>query len=97
MGLSTACMRKRLPRWIYWIELGIGVLVLTAVLPTVPVFLQGLYSALGATWRATVDLLTITLITVLFASLLAPLEALGWWAGWYGDQIQTDISPGSLA
>jgi len=90
-------MRKRLPRWIYWIGLGIGVLVLTAVLPTVPVLLQGLYSALGATWRATVDLLTITLITVLFASLLAPLEALGWWAGWYGDQIQTDISPGTLA
>ena len=90
-------MRKRLPRWLYWIGLGLGVLVLTAVLPTVPVFLQGLYSALGATWRATVDLLTITLITVLFASLLAPLEALGWWAGWYGDQIQTDISPGTLA
>lgn len=97
MGLSADRMRKRLPRWIYWIGLGIGVLVLTAVLPTVPVLLQGIYSALGATWRATIDLLTITLITVLFASLLAPLEALGWWAGWYGDEIQTNSSPGTLA
>ena len=31
------------------------------------------------------------------AGLFAPLEALGWWAGWYGDEVETTQNPGSLA
>jgi len=35
------------------------------------------------------DLTWIGLVAMVFAGLLAPLEALGWWAGWYGDEVDT--------
>ncbi|MBD0335534.1 MAG: CAAX protease [Cyanobacteria bacterium Co-bin13] len=35
------------------------------------------------------DLFWISLVALAFGALLAPIEALGWWAGWYGDDIQT--------
>jgi len=38
------------------------------------------------------DLGSISIIALVVAALLAPLEALGWWAGWYGEQ----INPASL-
>lgn len=39
-----------------------------------------------------VDLARVSLIALLLAGLLSPFEALGWWAGWYGDGIETHIS-----
>ncbi len=38
-----------------------------------------------------VDLARVSLIALLVAGLLSPFEALGWWAGWYGDGIETHI------
>ena len=38
-----------------------------------------------------VDLARVGLISLLIAGLLSPFEALGWWAGWYGDGIETHI------
>ncbi|HEY9879376.1 MAG TPA: CAAX protease [Leptolyngbyaceae cyanobacterium] len=35
------------------------------------------------------DLLWISLVALIIGGLLAPIEALGWWAGWYGDDIET--------
>ncbi|XQQ04973.1 MAG: CAAX protease [Leptolyngbya sp. IPPAS B-1204] len=35
------------------------------------------------------DLSWIGIVALIFAGLLAPLEALGWWAGWYGDEVET--------
>ncbi|HEY9762625.1 MAG TPA: CAAX protease, partial [Trichocoleus sp.] len=35
------------------------------------------------------DLLWISLVALAIGGLLAPIEALGWWAGWYGDDVQT--------
>ncbi|MEY3300139.1 MAG: hypothetical protein RLZZ597_3399 [Cyanobacteriota bacterium] len=35
------------------------------------------------------ELLWIGSLALVVAGLLAPLEALGWWAGWYGDPVQT--------
>lgn len=35
------------------------------------------------------DLLWIGIIAVIVAAFMAPLETLGWWAGWYGDEIDT--------
>jgi predicted Abi (CAAX) family protease len=35
------------------------------------------------------DLSWIGVVAIVFAGLLAPLEALGWWAGWYGDEVDT--------
>ncbi len=39
-----------------------------------------------------VDLARVSLIALLLAGLLSPFEALGWWAGWYGDGIETHIT-----
>ncbi|MGI0488052.1 CAAX protease [Pantanalinema rosaneae CENA516] len=41
-----------------------------------------------------VDLTQIGLIALIFAAFLAPLEALGWWAGWYGDAVEEMQNPG---
>lgn len=41
--------------------------------------------------RLLVDLLRVSAIALLIAGLLSPFEALGWWAGWYGDGIETHI------
>ncbi len=35
------------------------------------------------------DLLWIGVIAIIVAAFMAPLETLGWWAGWYGDEIDT--------
>ncbi|MBR8830962.1 MAG: hypothetical protein N5P05_001902 [Chroococcopsis gigantea SAG 12.99] len=43
------------------------------------------------------DLIWVVVIGVAFAGLLAPLETLGWWAGWYNDEIDTGIDTASLA
>ncbi|HTU81381.1 MAG TPA: hypothetical protein VMF61_04580 [Candidatus Acidoferrales bacterium] len=34
-----------------------------------------------------IDLLWLGVIAIVVAALMAPLETLGWWAGWYGDEI----------
>ncbi len=38
-----------------------------------------------------IDLVRVGLIALLLAGLLSPFEALGWWAGWYGDGIETYV------
>jgi predicted Abi (CAAX) family protease len=40
-----------------------------------------------------IDLTWIGIIALIFAGLLAPLETMGWWAGWYGDQVDTRLLP----
>ena len=35
------------------------------------------------------DLLWVAVIAAIVAAFMAPLETLGWWAGWYGDEIDT--------
>lgn len=43
----------------------------------------------ATTWlRWPIDLAWIAIVAVTVAALLAPLETLGWWAGWYGDEIK---------
>ncbi|MEL7357350.1 MAG: CAAX protease [Cyanobacteria bacterium J06560_6] len=41
-------------------------------------------------------LIAIALILFILAALIAPMEALGWWAGWFGDGIDTTQRPGVL-
>ncbi|BAZ16197.1 hypothetical protein NIES4071_80720 [Calothrix sp. NIES-4071] len=57
------------------------------------VVVKGTYSALTGTFKITLNLATIGLIALILAAMLAPLEALGWWAGWYGDSVDTSIYP----
>jgi len=39
--------------------------------------------------RLVFDLTWIGIVALFFSGLLAPLETLGWWAGWYGDEVET--------
>ncbi len=43
------------------------------------------------------DLLWIALIGILVAGFMAPLETLGWWAGWYGDRLDTSAAPANAS
>jgi predicted Abi (CAAX) family protease len=52
--------------------------------------LFGWYASLPRLLRWVFDLTWIGVVALIFAGLLAPLEALGWWAGWYDDQVETD-------
>lgn len=59
--------------------------------------LFGSYDSLPKAIRYVVDLAWIGVIALAFAGLLAPLETLGWWAGWYNDEVDTTINTGKLA
>jgi len=72
------------------------VLVLVLVLSRLPAFSNVLLSTLSDTERLIVDLVEIGFVALIIAALLSPLEALGWWAGWYGDQVQTTQLPGTV-
>jgi len=51
--------------------------------------LFGWYQQLPALFRFIFNLVWIGVVATIFAGVLAPLETLGWWAGWYDDEIQT--------
>ncbi len=85
-----------------WIGLGFFALVLTLVIGFSTV-IQGVWLAitltlagLAATWNFSLQIIFILFITLMFAGLLIPLEALGWWAGWYDDDLDTASYPGTL-
>lgn len=78
------------------VVLGLITLLCVVLFPPLRTLLLGAYMAFGATWQLVTNLLSIGLIAFIFAGLLSPLEALGWWAGWYGDQVDTTLAPGTL-
>ncbi|HSM82303.1 MAG TPA: CAAX protease [Nodosilinea sp.] len=43
------------------------------------------------------NFLWIGVVALVVAGLLAPLETLGWWAGWYDDEVNTTVNAGELA
>lgn len=43
------------------------------------------------------NLVWVGLVALVVAGLLAPLETLGWWAGWYEDDVNTTVNAGELA
>ncbi|WOD40199.1 CAAX protease [Nodosilinea sp. E11] len=43
------------------------------------------------------NFLWIGIVALVVAGLLAPLETLGWWAGWYDDEVNTTVNAGELA
>ncbi|MFO8238665.1 MAG: hypothetical protein R6U00_10560, partial [Prochlorococcaceae cyanobacterium] len=73
------------------------VLLLAVVLPGTGLLLALARGALVRSFGLAVDLLGIGLVLFLIAALLAPLEALGWWAGWFGDAEERAPSLGGLA
>jgi predicted Abi (CAAX) family protease len=79
-----------------FLGLGVAALLLAFLFPQLRQLWQVAYMAMGATWRLIIDILTVSLITFIFAGLLVPFEALGWWAGWYGEEVNTNLHPGEL-
>ncbi|WP_416674217.1 CAAX protease [Egbenema bharatensis] len=57
----------------------------------------GWYTSLPRVLRFVFNLGWIGVIALVVAGLLAPLETLGWWAGWYDDEVDTTVNAGELA
>ncbi|WP_035991407.1 CAAX amino protease [Leptolyngbya sp. KIOST-1] len=57
----------------------------------------GWLSSLPAPLVLVLNLIWIGLVALVVAGLLAPLETLGWWAGWYDDEVNTTLNAGELA
>lgn len=73
--------------------LGLLALAVSILIPALREPLLLAYGGLKKTFGFLVDLLGISLIAFIFGAFLAPLEALGWWAGWYGEGVEeTEIS-----
>ncbi|MBE9170740.1 CAAX protease [Pleurocapsales cyanobacterium LEGE 06147] len=60
-------------------------------------WLFGSYNSLPELLQLLLNLVWIAVVAIVVAGLLAPLETLGWWAGWYEDEIDTNINAGILA
>lgn len=85
-------------RWRLWVAIA---LVAIVVLPGAGLLLRLAYLALrgtlGLALGLALDLATIGVILFLIAAFCAPLEALGWWAGWYGEEVTARPTVGELA
>ena len=57
----------------------------------------GWFSTFPDLVQLVLNLVWVGLVALVVAGLLAPLETLGWWAGWYEDDVNTTVNAGSLA
>lgn len=79
--------------------LGLGLVGMVIVFLLVAILLRpirdglfGWHDHLPRVFRWLFDLTWIAVIAVVFAGILAPLETLGWWAGWFGDDLDTSTA-----
>lgn len=84
---------RRHRRWL----LGGLLLALAVLLPGAGLLLALARHTLVRSFGVVVDLISIGLVLFLVAALLAPLQALGWWAGWFGDAEEGPSNLGQLA
>ena len=78
--------KQVLSRW-FWVILALALILFLS--PVNVWWLQWYKLLPNKLLSLTVDLLRISLLAFTFAGLLAPFEALGWWAGWYGSDRPT--------
>jgi predicted Abi (CAAX) family protease len=83
------------------VKLALSLLGMTLLFIIVAVLLEPIRDSVFG-WHANLpdilqllfDLVWIGVIALVFAGLLAPLESLGWWAGWYDDEVDVEaIAP----
>ena len=80
-------------KWIISLLAMVIVFMLVAdLLRPIREFFFGWYEHLPSFFRLLFNLVWISVIAIVFAGLLAPLETLGWWAGWYGDDLNTVVT-----
>jgi predicted Abi (CAAX) family protease len=92
-ALDPASPRRtgRRPQMVLYLGLGIFALVVALSLEPLRRLMIAWYGqSRPVSWL--VALIWIGAIALVVAAMLAPLEALGWWAGWYGDR-QEPLSP----
>ena len=83
-------MRRRLLKLSAVVLLAVGLIVLLS--PVNNQWVQWYLVVNSKVLRFIVDMARVVLIALVIAGLLAPFESLGWWAGWYGDGIETRIT-----
>ncbi|MEO1622572.1 MAG: hypothetical protein AAFU53_16255 [Cyanobacteria bacterium J06632_3] len=83
-------MHRRLIKLTAVVFLAVGVIVLLS--PMNQQWLQWYLAFNSKLLRFIVDMARVGLIALVLAGLMAPFESLGWWAGWYGDGIETHIT-----
>ncbi|MFM7324367.1 MAG: CAAX protease, partial [Nodosilinea sp.] len=86
------------------LKTGLGVVALATLTALVLILLRplrewwfGWFALLPGPLRWVFNLSWVALVGLVVAGLLAPLETLGWWAGWYDDDINTTLHAGKLA
>ena len=90
--------RSRLWRWGWrWGWLLLLLVAGLVLLPGTGLLLHLAYGALHRSFGMAVDLASIALVLVLVVGFFAPLEAMGWWAGWFGEEMGAADSIGQLA
>ncbi|PZV03168.1 MAG: CAAX protease [Leptolyngbya sp.] len=82
--------------------LGLGAMavltvVVLALLRPIRAWWFGWLSGLPSPALLVLNFIWIGIVALVVAGLLAPLETLGWWAGWYDDEVNTTVNAGELA
>ncbi|HZZ00230.1 MAG TPA: hypothetical protein VFE36_11695 [Candidatus Baltobacteraceae bacterium] len=72
---------------------GVGILTIVVALLLDPVrgALFGWEVHLPRVARIPIDLFWLGILAIIVAGFMAPVETLGWWAGWYGDRIDATV------
>jgi len=84
--------RSRAWRW-GWLLVLAGLVLL----PGTGLIMHLAYGALHRSFGMALDLASIGLVLVLIIGFFAPLEAMGWWAGWFGEEMGPADNIGQLA
>ena len=95
-GGDALAVAAKSPSSIWKVLLGLGFMVAVGyvcALTLAPVHRAafGWQAQLPKVAQVPLDLLWIAIVGIVVAGFMAPLETLGWWAGWYGDDIRKDL------
>jgi len=90
-GHSAHARRKSIPIFGGIIATFIFVTIIVIALTPLHRALVGPY--VNAMLRVGLNLIWVLIVAVVIAAFLAPLETLGWWAGWYGDEVDAARKP----
>ncbi|MGF1491155.1 MAG: Yip1 family protein [Microcoleaceae cyanobacterium] len=83
------------------VQLGLGLVGMVIVFILIWTLLKpirnnvfGWFETLPGLFRLIFNLIWFGVVAFVFAAILAPLETLGWWAGLYGDEVDTSAATG---
>ncbi len=89
LGQRTSRIPQQLKLLLSLVLMAIAFGLVLILLRPIREALFGWYTNLRGLFRLVFDVVWIAIVGLVFAGLLAPLESLGWWAGWFGDEVDT--------